>query len=93
MAGAHDTFILGPIFAHGGRVIYVTEKRVLCPSYIAVHGLNLASNYSDRIITMKNGNIVAVGDPASVLTAENIESVYKVEAAVRAQSDIPFIIP
>jgi len=77
MVGAHNTFILGPIFAHGGRVISVSESgAVLCPSYpmvkksrmtalIAVHDLNLASNHSYMIIMMKNGKIVAVGDPAS----------------------------
>lgn len=68
-------------------------KKRRMTALIAVHDLNLASNYSDRIIMMKKGKIVAVGDPATVLTAENIESVYNVEAAVRTQSDIPFIMP
>lgn len=60
---------------------------------MAVHDLNLASRYSDRMIMMKGGRIVAAGEPSYVLTPENIESVYNVEAAVRRQSETPYIIP
>jgi len=60
---------------------------------IALHDLNLASKYSHNIIMMKRGRIMAVGDPASVLTPENIEAIYNVEVAVRTQSEAPFIVP
>ncbi len=60
---------------------------------IALHDLNLASKYSHGIIMMKKGRIMAVGDPASVLTPENIEAIYNVEVAVRSQSEAPFIVP
>ena len=50
---------------------------------MALHDLNLASRYSDGIIMMKRGRIMAAGDPASVLTPENIEAIYNVEVAVR----------
>ncbi|MFP4557900.1 MAG: hypothetical protein ACLFO6_00245 [Archaeoglobaceae archaeon] len=49
---------------------------------MAVHDLNLASKYSDQILMMKEGKIVAMGEPASVLTCKNIEDVYGVEAHV-----------
>ena len=58
---------------------------------MAVHDLNLASRYSDRMIMMKKGKIIAAGEPSYVLTAENIESVYHVEASVRRQLDTPYI--
>jgi len=60
---------------------------------IALHDLNLASKYSHNIIMMKKGKIMAAGDPASVLTPENIEAIYNVEVAVRSQSEAPFIVP
>jgi iron complex transport system ATP-binding protein len=60
---------------------------------MALHDLNLASKYSDGIIMMKRGRIMAAGDPASVLTPENIEAIYNVEVAVRSQSEEPFIVP
>ncbi len=60
---------------------------------IALHDLNLASKYSHNIIMMKKGRIMVAGDPASVLTPENIEAIYNVEVAVRSQSEAPFIVP
>ncbi len=68
-------------------------KKEEVTAIVAIHDLNLASRYSDRIIMMKRGNIVAVGDPTSVLTAENIASVYGVETIVRKQSETPYIVP
>ncbi|NMB86687.1 MAG: Cobalamin import ATP-binding protein BtuD [Methanosaeta sp. PtaB.Bin018] len=70
----------------------VVKKREIT-AIMALHDLNLASTYSDRIIMMKRGRIVAAGDPTSVITAENIASVYRVEAAVRNLSDRPMIMP
>lgn len=60
---------------------------------IAIHDLNIAARYSDSIIMMKRGRIVAAGKPDAVLTAENLTSVYGIEASVRMTDDIPYIIP
>lgn len=49
---------------------------------MAVHDLNLASRYADRVIMMKGGRIFDAGNPSDVLTPENIKSVYGVEAEV-----------
>ena len=68
-------------------------KKKVVTALMAIHDLNIASKYADRIIMMKRGTIVAVGNPSLVLTAENIASVYGVEAAVRTQSEAPYIIP
>ncbi len=68
-------------------------KKRRMTALLALHDLNLASKYSDGIIMMKKGRIMAVGSPASVLTPENIEAIYNVEVAVRSQSEEPFIVP
>jgi len=68
-------------------------KKRRMTALMALHDLNLASKYSHSIIMMKKGKIVAVGDPASVMTPENIEAIYNVEVAVRSQSEEPFIVP
>jgi len=60
---------------------------------MALHDLNLASRYADRIIMMKEGKIFAVGNPASVLTVENIKEVYGVRALVKDDGEGPYIIP
>jgi iron complex transport system ATP-binding protein len=42
---------------------------------------------------MSNGRIVAAGCPMSVLNRENIEEYYGVEALVKEEDGIPYIIP
>jgi len=69
----------------------VREKGI--HAIMAVHDLNLASRFSDKIIILKKGEIYAVGEPAVVLTAENIKAVYGVEALVNNDSKRPHIIP
>ncbi|NPV63503.1 MAG: ABC transporter ATP-binding protein [Methanotrichaceae archaeon] len=75
------------------NVIRDVVKKKGLTALMALHDLNLASTFSDRIIMMKKGRIVAAGDPASVITAENIASVYRVEAAVKSNSDRPMVMP
>ncbi|MBU4265632.1 MAG: ABC transporter ATP-binding protein [Candidatus Altiarchaeales archaeon] len=60
---------------------------------MAVHDLNLASRYADKVIMMKDGSIFSAGDPTSVLTHENIFSVYGVIAVVKNESGKPYIVP
>lgn len=60
---------------------------------MAIHDLNLASRYSDRIIMLNGGGIRDAGDPVSVLTAENIQSVYGAEVIVKHEAGKPYIIP
>jgi iron complex transport system ATP-binding protein len=48
----------------------------------AIHDLNIAAMYCDKIYVLKNGNIVAYGTPDEVLTKELIKEVYDVEAKV-----------
>lgn len=54
---------------------------------LALHDLNLAGRYVDRMILLRQGRVVADGPPAQVLTPENIRSVYRVEAAVHLDDD------
>lgn len=60
---------------------------------MAIHDLNLASRYSDRIIMLNGGGIRDAGDPVSVLTAENIQSVYGAEVIVKHEAGKPYVIP
>ena len=60
---------------------------------MAIHDLNLASRYTDRILMMNGGRIFAAGDPESVLTNKNIKRAYGVEALVKSDGDKPYIIP
>lgn len=48
----------------------------------AIHDLNIAAMYCDKIYVLKNGEIVAYGTPKDVLTKELIKEVYDVDAKV-----------
>jgi iron complex transport system ATP-binding protein len=70
----------------------VATKKV--SAIMAVHDLNLASRYTDRVIIMKLGRIIDAGTPSDVLTPENIRSVYDVEAEViNGNGRVPYIVP
>ena len=60
---------------------------------MAIHDLNLAARYADRIILMSDGTIFSAGDPISVLTRDNIKWVYGVEAEVNYNDGRPYIVP
>ncbi|WP_369198336.1 ABC transporter ATP-binding protein [Streptomyces djakartensis] len=50
---------------------------------VALHDLNLAAMYCDRVVVLRAGRVVAGGTPAEVLTADLIAEVYGVRADVR----------
>ncbi|MBN2453467.1 MAG: ABC transporter ATP-binding protein [Candidatus Omnitrophica bacterium] len=60
---------------------------------VAIHDLNLASRYCDRIVMLNKGVICGAGTPREVLTPENIASVYGVDASVHESGGILHIIP
>lgn len=49
---------------------------------VVLHDLNLAAQYADRIILLKEGIICADGRPESVLTTENIRHVYGYDSTI-----------
>ncbi|MFC9550075.1 ABC transporter ATP-binding protein [Rhodococcus sp. NPDC056960] len=51
-------------------------------SYIALHDLNLAAMFCDRVVVLDRGCIVAAGRPAKVITETLVERVYRVRVAV-----------
>jgi iron complex transport system ATP-binding protein len=68
------------------------EKNLV--TILALHDLNLAARYADHIVVLYQGQIYTSGDPASVLTAETIRTVYGVHARVSIDDDgIPLITP
>lgn len=48
----------------------------------AIHDLNIAAMYCDRIVALKNGKIIGCGTPKELFTSEFIYDVYDVESLV-----------
>lgn len=48
----------------------------------ALHDLNLASQYCDRLVLINNGRVHTEGTPGEVITSHNIKEVYGAEHCV-----------
>jgi iron complex transport system ATP-binding protein len=61
----------------------------------ALHDLNLAARFADRIVVLSRGRKVADGPPGSVLSEELIERVWGVVAELRRdpRSGTPYLVP
>ncbi|QFG26240.1 ABC transporter ATP-binding protein [Actinomadura sp. WMMB 499] len=57
-------------------------RRLGVTALIALHDLNLAAAYCDRVCVLDGGRLVAAGTPAEVLTPELLAEVYRVDAEV-----------
>jgi iron complex transport system ATP-binding protein len=60
-----------------------------------LHDLNLASIYSDEIILLDKGQVIAKGSPREVINKENIKNVYHITVEIFENpiSQCPYIIP
>ena len=64
----------------------ITEQKAIC-TFVVLHDINLAATYSDHMVVLNNGEIMASGSPAVILTSDLIESVYGVKAHVYQNGD------
>lgn len=53
----------------------------------AIHDLNIAAMYCDRVVAIQNGRLIAEGTPGEVLTAKRIFELYHVKADVYPRKD------
>jgi iron complex transport system ATP-binding protein len=62
---------------------------------VALHDLNLASMFADRIAIVQNGLLCVAGTPQETLTSEIINSVYQVPVHIvpHPETGVPFVIP
>ena len=59
----------------------IKERCSICESaaIVITHDLNLASEFADEILLLKNGKIIAKGSPEAVLNVENLQKVFDVK--------------
>lgn len=60
---------------------------------VAIHDLNLAARYADRVIMLHEGVVFREGSPDEVFTPDTIELVYGVRVQVQKNGGYPIIIP
>jgi iron complex transport system ATP-binding protein len=62
---------------------------------MVLHDLNLAARYAGHLVAMREGAVVAAGDPAEIVDAELVRAVFGVESVVAADpvSGTPLVVP
>jgi iron complex transport system ATP-binding protein len=62
---------------------------------VALHDLNLAARFADRVAVLSHGQLVAEGPPTAILSPELLARVWGVVAEIRRDSatGLPYLIP
>ena len=60
---------------------------------MVLHDINQSLYYSDEIIAMKDGRIIAQGQPEKVITTDLVKTVYDVDLTIQSIDGKPFVIP
>ena len=83
----HQLEVLGRI-----RAIAQRERRGLL---IALHDLNLAARFTDRIAVLSHGRLVALGPPTEILSPGLLGEVWGIAAEVRRDpaTGLPYLLP
>lgn len=70
----------------------VQERKI--SAIMAMHDLNLASRFSDKMVMLKDHQVFTAGLPETVLSLENIKAAYGVEARVtKGYGGKPYVMP
>lgn len=60
---------------------------------MVLHDINQSLYYSDEIIALHGGGVVAQGNPTDVITEDLINEVYGINLTIVSVDDAPFILP
>ncbi|MFI6323854.1 ABC transporter ATP-binding protein [Nonomuraea sp. NPDC050556] len=62
---------------------------------MVLHDLNLAARYTDRLVAMREGRVIAAGTPHEVLTEDLLREVFDLDAKIIADpvAGTPLVVP
>lgn len=60
---------------------------------MVLHDINQSLYYSDEIVAMRDGKIIAQGAPEAIITNELVHAVYDVDLPIQHVNGKPFVIP
>jgi len=77
-----------------GRVRTLSQERSVSV-VAAIHDLNLAARFADRIVVLSHGRLVADGPPGEILSVDLLARVWGISADLRRdpRSGAPYLIP
>src|SRR6266404_7343478 len=84
--------------AHQATILRLVRGRCddqASAAIVVTHDINLAAEFADQVMLLKNGREIAIGSPRSVFTAELLKRVFDLEVLVDAHpvSGAPRITP
>lgn len=84
---AHQVDVLDlvrSLHAHHGRTVVMV-----------LHDLNLAARYAHRLVAMRDGAVIAAGDPKEVLTPELVATAFDLDAQIITDpvAGTPLVVP
>ena len=63
------------------------QRRLNAVTVLAIHDLNIAAQFSDRVILFSEGNVAIDGTPKQVLTKDNIKEIYGSQVTVMSHPE------
>ncbi|GIN63277.1 ABC transporter ATP-binding protein [Robertmurraya siralis] len=81
--------------AHQIEVLKIVKKlneEHGCTIVMVLHDINQASRFSDTIIAMRNGEVLATGAPKQIMTPPVLKSVFQINATIIEDAGIPICI-
>ncbi|MBM7579683.1 ABC transporter ATP-binding protein [Jeotgalibacillus terrae] len=62
---------------------------------MVLHDINLSARYADHIFALREGKLIAEGDPSSIITSPLIEEIFGLKCTVMKDpiSGSPFVVP
>jgi iron complex transport system ATP-binding protein len=77
------------------ELVYKLARECELTVLVALHDLNLAARYAERIALLENGELRFIGTPAEILTEETLSRVYgwPVQVVKHPFNDTPLVLP
>ncbi len=83
-----DMYHAGRLMRELRQLSHNQQKTVV----IVLHDINQAAQFADTVVTMKAGQVTAVGRPADVITQETMKDLYNVDVTVLNHQGRPVIV-
>lgn len=74
------------------KIVKKLNKEHGCTIVMVLHDINQASRFSDTMIAMRGGKVLAAGSPREIMTPSVLNDVFQVTATIIEDADTPICI-
>lgn len=83
-----DMYHTGKLMRRLRELSHEQQKTVV----IVLHDINQAAQFADTVVAMKDGQILAIGEPSEVITKATMKQLYNVDVSVLNHGGRPVIV-